>query len=243
YLCLLQASRLDDLRLKLENESFVNISYIVVNHQGKHSQLRYEILRSKVSEHIPVYQQEENQADVWSLLKGSKDDFLIYDRCGRLVQHLGLPYTFLSFPYVEEAIKDAYCGKKCGHCKHKISEDEDVCKKPDEPVEQPAEEPVDKPKQNHIKHKGHGHRHEQQEDVLVVEEGSQHANHRKRHRHHHHHHHQGVDVVEVVYRPHTHGHHSRAGHGELVDKIGEVVPQREVVFVSHKEESGKTTNM
>lgn len=38
-------------------------------------------LKNKVSEHIPVYQQEENQTDVWTLLNGSKDDFLIYDRC------------------------------------------------------------------------------------------------------------------------------------------------------------------
>lgn len=225
---------MDDLRLKLENESFVNITYIVVNHQGKHSQLRYETLRSKVSENIPVYQQDENQDDVWNLLKGNKDDFLIYDRCGRLVQHLGLPYTFLSFPYIEDAIKDAYCGRKCGDCKHQPSEDEDVCKKPDEPLDKPTEEPVDKPKhnENHIKHKGHGHRHEQQEEVLVVEDAGQHANHRKRHKHHHH---EVVEVVEVVYRPRTRNHHSRAGHGELVDKIGEAIPKREVVFVPHKE--------
>lgn len=37
-------------------------------------------------------------------------------RCGRLVYHLGLPYSFLTFPYVEEAIKIAYCEKKCGNC-------------------------------------------------------------------------------------------------------------------------------
>ncbi|KAF0880845.1 SEPP1 protein, partial [Crocuta crocuta] len=73
-------------------------------------------LKNKVSEHIPVYQQEENQTDVWTLLNGNKDDFFIYDRCGRLVYHLGLPYSFLTFPYVEEAIKIAYCEKKCGNC-------------------------------------------------------------------------------------------------------------------------------
>lgn len=85
-------------------------------------------LKSKVSEHIPVYQQEENQTDVWTLLNGNKDDFLIYDRCGRLVYHLGLPFSILHFLYVEKAIKDAYCEDKCGNCSLMTLEDEDVCK-------------------------------------------------------------------------------------------------------------------
>lgn len=72
---------LEDLRVKLEKEGFSNISYIVVNHQGISSRSKYMDLKSKVSEHIPVYQQEENQTDVWTLLNGNKDDFLVYDRC------------------------------------------------------------------------------------------------------------------------------------------------------------------
>lgn len=79
--------RLEDLRVKLEKEGYSNISYIVVNHQGIASQLKYVYLKSKVSEHIPVYQQEENQTDVWTLLNGNKDDFLIYDRCVHTCMH------------------------------------------------------------------------------------------------------------------------------------------------------------
>lgn len=127
-MCLLQASRLEELRVKLETEGYFNISYIVVNHQGPHSQLKHEHLKNQVSAQIVVYQQEEHQADVWTLLNGSKDDFLIYDRCGRLVYHLGLPYSFLTFPYVEEAIKIAYCEKKCGNCSLTNLEVEDFCK-------------------------------------------------------------------------------------------------------------------
>uniref|UniRef100_A0A8C8Z4T8 Selenoprotein P N-terminal domain-containing protein n=1 Tax=Prolemur simus TaxID=1328070 RepID=A0A8C8Z4T8_PROSS len=108
--------RLEDLRVQLEKEGYSNISYVVVNHQGISSRLKYIHLKNKVSEHISVYQQEEHQTDVWTLLNGDKDDFLIYDRCGRLVYHIGLPYSFLTFPYVEEAIKIAYCEKKCGNC-------------------------------------------------------------------------------------------------------------------------------
>uniref|UniRef100_A0A452R8V8 Selenoprotein P N-terminal domain-containing protein n=1 Tax=Ursus americanus TaxID=9643 RepID=A0A452R8V8_URSAM len=114
--CIFPKYRLEDLRVKLEKEGYLNISYVVVNHQGLPSQLKYMHLKNKVSEHIPVYQQEENQTDVWTLLNGKKDDFLVYDRCGRLVHHLGLPYSFLTFPYVEEAIKIAYCEEKCGNC-------------------------------------------------------------------------------------------------------------------------------
>jgi hypothetical protein len=46
--------------------------------------------------------------------------FIFFFRCGRLVYHLGLPYSFLTFPYVEEAIKIAYCAKKCGNCSLRV---------------------------------------------------------------------------------------------------------------------------
>lgn len=72
---------MEDLRVKLEKEGYSNISYVVVNHQEISSRLKYAHLKNKVSEHIPVYQQEEDQPDVWTLLNGNKDDFLIYDRC------------------------------------------------------------------------------------------------------------------------------------------------------------------
>uniref|UniRef100_A0A6I8PIN2 Selenoprotein P N-terminal domain-containing protein n=1 Tax=Ornithorhynchus anatinus TaxID=9258 RepID=A0A6I8PIN2_ORNAN len=118
---LLKPFRLEDLRVKLENEGYSNISYIIVNHQGMPSQLNHKTLKEKVSEHIPVYQQDEKQTDVWSTLKGNKDDFLIYDRCGRLVYHLSLPYTFLSFSYVEDSIKTTYCEQNCGNCSYTVS--------------------------------------------------------------------------------------------------------------------------
>ncbi|OCU02562.1 hypothetical protein XELAEV_18008324mg [Xenopus laevis] len=199
-----------DLRLKLEKEKLVGISYVVVNHQGRHSRAKYDLLKSKVSEHIPVYQQEENQPDVWSLLKGDKDDFFIYDRCGRLVQHLELPYSLLHFPYVEEAVRIAYCGDKCGECEHKIP-DADVCKKPEEQPEQekPVEEKVERPRphRNHHrhhrpKHSGHRHRHHNNEGGQAAE----------------------VDAFQTNNRAGSHN-----GQGQSV------VPQSEVVFVPQRE--------
>ncbi|KAJ7413901.1 hypothetical protein BTVI_42093 [Pitangus sulphuratus] len=74
------SGRLEDLRVKLENEGLVNISYVVVNHQGAQSQRKFHLLKESVSDYINVYQQEEQQDDVWTTLNGNKDDFLIYDR-------------------------------------------------------------------------------------------------------------------------------------------------------------------
>lgn len=114
-------------------------------------------LKTKVSEHIPVYQQEENETDVWTLLNGNKDDFFIYDRCGRLVYHLGLPYSFLTFPYVEEAIKIAYCEKKCGNCSLMTPEHEDFCEiVSSATVGNPTEAP--RPHHHHHHHQHHHHR-------------------------------------------------------------------------------------
>lgn len=73
-------TRLEDLRVKLENEGLANIWYMVVNHKGTYSQRKFHLLKESVSDHITVYQQDEKQADVWTTLNGNKDDFLIYDR-------------------------------------------------------------------------------------------------------------------------------------------------------------------
>lgn len=90
---------------------------MVVNHQGNSSRESYKLLKSSVkSEKIPVFQQEVNQPDVWKLLQGKKDDFLIYDSCGKLTYHLELPYTILSQPYVERAIRKTYCQAICTNC-------------------------------------------------------------------------------------------------------------------------------
>ncbi|KFO79144.1 Selenoprotein P, partial [Cuculus canorus] len=95
-----------------------------------------------------------------------KDDFLIYDRCGRLVYHLGLPYSFLSFRYVEDAIKIAYCENKCGNCSYMESDIDDVC---ENITKKADEEPTE------IEPKPAGH----------------HSHHHHPHRHRHHHHHEG----------------------------------------------------
>lgn len=129
-----------------------------MNHQGSPSQLKHAHLKKQVSDHVAVYKQEEHGTDVWTLLNGNKDDFLIYDRCGRLVYHLGLPYSFLTFPYVEEAIKIAYCEKRCGNCSLTSLKDEDFCKN----VSSATASKTSAPSEAHSHHKHHdkhGHEH------------------------------------------------------------------------------------
>uniref|UniRef100_A0A8C3EHR6 Selenoprotein P N-terminal domain-containing protein n=1 Tax=Corvus moneduloides TaxID=1196302 RepID=A0A8C3EHR6_CORMO len=61
-------------------------------------------------------QPEQEDPDVWQVLRGDKDDFLVYDRCGRLAFHIQLPFSFLHFPYVEAAIRSSHIKDFCGNC-------------------------------------------------------------------------------------------------------------------------------
>lgn len=192
----------------------VNISYVVVNHQGAHSQRKFHLLKESVSDYITVYQQDEQQADVWTTLSGSKDDFLIYDRCGRLVYHLGLPYSFLSFQYVEESIKTAYCESKCGNCSYTEPDIDGVCENITKSVDEKLAEIEPKPSGHHSHHHrghGHGHRHRHHHH----REGSRHSkneNHQARpetHRHHPH--------SSWRHRVFGHNRHDQAGSEEQVD--------------------------
>ncbi|NXQ61667.1 SEPP1 protein, partial [Anthoscopus minutus] len=162
-LCLRQASSLEDLRVKLENEGLVNISYVVVNHQGPQSRREFHLLKERVSDYITVYQQDEQQEDVWAALNGNKDDFLIYDRCGRLVYHLGLPYSFLHFHYVEESIKIAYCENKCGNCSYMEPDIDGVCenitKKAGEELSEMEPKLTGQHSHHNLHRHGHHHRH------------------------------------------------------------------------------------
>lgn len=86
---------------------------MIVNEQNAVSRALYWTLKKRAPTGVPVYQQEANQTDVWEVLDGDKDDFLIYDRCGLLTFHVVLPYSFLHTPYVEAAIRATYVGDIC----------------------------------------------------------------------------------------------------------------------------------
>lgn len=72
--------RMDGLRQKLESQGLKDVIYMVINHQGVQAQRLHSMLQQRLSENITLYKQLEQQPDVWQILNGEKDDFLIYDR-------------------------------------------------------------------------------------------------------------------------------------------------------------------
>uniref|UniRef100_A0A8C6LLH2 Selenoprotein P N-terminal domain-containing protein n=1 Tax=Nothobranchius furzeri TaxID=105023 RepID=A0A8C6LLH2_NOTFU len=93
---------------------------MAINHQGEQAQRLNPLLAHRLTESITLYKQHVHQADVWQTLNGKKDDFFIYDRCGRLTHHMSLPYTFIGHGHVESAIKKTYCNRICGECSHEV---------------------------------------------------------------------------------------------------------------------------
>lgn len=87
--------RFEDLRVKLKLEGYSNISYIIVNGPGADARSQYLYLKKHVSDHISVYQQEQHQPDIWSRLKGNKDDILIYDRYVSISFQIKIPILYL----------------------------------------------------------------------------------------------------------------------------------------------------
>ncbi|MEQ2311260.1 Selenoprotein Pb, partial [Ameca splendens] len=101
------------LRRKLTRSNLTEVSFMIVNEQDPVSRAMYWELKRKAPTEVPVYQQGANQSDVWEVLDGDKDDFLIYDRCGLLTFHIVLPFSFLYNPYVEAAIRATYLRDIC----------------------------------------------------------------------------------------------------------------------------------
>uniref|UniRef100_A0A8C8E1C4 Selenoprotein P N-terminal domain-containing protein n=1 Tax=Oryzias sinensis TaxID=183150 RepID=A0A8C8E1C4_9TELE len=112
--------RLDGLHKKLEGQGLKDVVYMVVNHHEAQAQRLHPLLEERLSQNIALYKQHEHQPDVWSTLNGEKDDFFIYDRCGRLTHHLSLPYNIIGHGHVEQAIKEAYCHRVCGECSFEV---------------------------------------------------------------------------------------------------------------------------
>uniref|UniRef100_A0A8C6NCY1 Selenoprotein P N-terminal domain-containing protein n=1 Tax=Melopsittacus undulatus TaxID=13146 RepID=A0A8C6NCY1_MELUD len=107
---------LGGLRDKLARQGTVDVHYMIVNEKAPLSHAMLRELERQAPPGIPVFQPEPEDPDVWQVLGGDKDDFLVYDRCGRLAFHIQLPYSFLHFPYVESAIRFTHSKDFCGNC-------------------------------------------------------------------------------------------------------------------------------
>ena len=75
--------------------NITDISFMILNMKRAASTISQ--LTSRVS--FPVYQEPVSQ-DIMGMLGGAKDDILIYDRCGLLVKHFSMPYSYLGWPFV-----------------------------------------------------------------------------------------------------------------------------------------------
>lgn len=160
---------MDGLRQQQESRGLKDVVYMVINHQGEQAQSLHTMLAQRLSENITLYKQDVQQPDVWQTLGGEKDDFLIYDRCGRLTHHISLPYSIIGQGHIESAIKDTYCKRTCGDCTHESTEIPEECKvkagaQPDEDTAPPVEGDTGH-SHHHGHHHGHGHH------------GHQHGNH------------------------------------------------------------------
>lgn len=132
---------------------------MVINHQGEDAQRLHTMLAQRLSQSITLYKQEEQQPDVWQALNGEKDDFLIYDRCGRLTNHISLPYSIIGQGHVEGAIKDTYCKRICGNCTHESTETPEECKEKADAQPEADGTPAVEEDTGHGHGHGHGHHH------------------------------------------------------------------------------------
>uniref|UniRef100_A0A4X2LJI9 Selenoprotein P N-terminal domain-containing protein n=1 Tax=Vombatus ursinus TaxID=29139 RepID=A0A4X2LJI9_VOMUR len=105
-----------NLQERLARVGAAGVRFIIVNEKSPLSQALHGELELHAPPGIPVYRQQGPGPDIWSILGGTKDDFLVYDRCGRLTFHVQLPFSFLHFPYVESAIRFTHWQDHCGNC-------------------------------------------------------------------------------------------------------------------------------
>uniref|UniRef100_A0A8U8CCU8 Selenoprotein P N-terminal domain-containing protein n=1 Tax=Geospiza parvula TaxID=87175 RepID=A0A8U8CCU8_GEOPR len=103
-------------RARLARQGTAHVRYMIVNEKAPLSRAMLPELQRHAPPGVPVLQPEQEDPDVWQVLGGDKDDFLVYDRCGRLAFHIQLPFSFLHFPYVEAAIRSSHIKDFCGNC-------------------------------------------------------------------------------------------------------------------------------
>lgn len=110
-LCLWQASGLQRINNRLQsNYNITDIQFIIINSKLSDAVDNVGELTRRVS--FPVYQDTEAQG-LWELLRGGKDDTLIYDRCGKLTLHIPYPDSLLSKRHFQVALFEAYFSNPC----------------------------------------------------------------------------------------------------------------------------------
>ncbi|XP_078621309.1 uncharacterized protein LOC144887783 [Branchiostoma floridae x Branchiostoma japonicum] len=103
----------ESLRSTLVEEGLTDISFGAVNSHLYTAPLEIGEIERRVG--FPVYQ-DTAEEEIWKLLDARKDDFIIYDRCGRLVRHVRMPQAHMDNPDVENIIRSVYHHSPCGPC-------------------------------------------------------------------------------------------------------------------------------
>ncbi|XP_076231318.1 uncharacterized protein LOC143177330 [Calliopsis andreniformis] len=63
-----------------------------------------------------IFLQDTPELGIWQHFRGSKDEVVIIDRCGKLTYQVIIPWSILYFPYVKAAILSTYKEMPCGPC-------------------------------------------------------------------------------------------------------------------------------
>jgi len=116
--CAFQALLLHRMKKKFDGKGWKNITYMIINRKSAKGK-KYLLQKDG----FQVYESE--MEDSWEKLNGSKDDFLIYNKCGGLAYHVKHPMSYLGWPYTKNAILLAYirrCKKPCPEEKRKSKE-------------------------------------------------------------------------------------------------------------------------
>lgn len=71
---------LGGLRERLARQGTVDVRYMIVNEKAPLSRAMFGELERQAPPGVPVFQPEPEEPDIWQVLGGDKDDFLIYDR-------------------------------------------------------------------------------------------------------------------------------------------------------------------
>lgn len=71
---------LGGLRARLARQGTAHVRYMIVNEKAPLSRAMLPELQRHAPPGVPVYQPEQEDPDVWQVLGGDKDDFLVYDR-------------------------------------------------------------------------------------------------------------------------------------------------------------------
>ncbi|CAG0923001.1 unnamed protein product [Notodromas monacha] len=142
--CIRQAFFISLLKDRMEQEGHY-FNAAIVNEASMLSMLYSLKLQEATSLKIPVYQ-ETHQDPVWEILGGSRDDILLYDRCGRLAFHIPMPFSDIlsPFQFVQKSLKQVLENKDlCGPCQDEALDTEETQEAQQEPQQEQIEVPAE----------------------------------------------------------------------------------------------------